>query len=176
MNFIYAFIISVFLFSSLFSEAQQSSFPVDEETGLITYKEVVEEKGDPQSFYNSAIGWINEYYANPVDVTKTRNPETGLIKGLHRFRIKNTGKDGNQSDAGTIQYRFTLEFKEGRYRYTLTEFILRHGSKIPVEKWLNKSDPQSKSYLKQLDDFAQAWIENLKKGMKPKVEKTDDDW
>ena len=168
-------LLSILLFPA-YLLAQGNSMPVDEETGLITYQEVVEGEGDKESFFNSAIGWINTYYANPVNVTKTRDPETGLIKGLHRFKLKDTDADGLQMDAGTVQYVFTLEFKEGRYRYTLTEFVLRQASKIPVEKWLNKSDPQSKSYLKQIDDFAKSWISSLKQGMLPEVEKKDDEW
>jgi len=161
---------------SLFSQNTESAYPVDEETGLITYKEVVEEIGDKEEFFNRAIGWINEFYKNPVDVTKVRDPKSGIIKGIHRFKIKDTDEDGVQIDAGVVQYRFLLEFKEGRYRYTLTEFVLRQASKIPTEKWLNNSDPKPVSYLKQLDKFAQSWIESLKKGMLPKVEKNDDDW
>lgn len=156
--------------------AQETVMPVDDDTGLITYQDVVTEEGDKDAFFNRAISWINEYYSNPVDVTKTRNPETGLIKGLHRIRLKDTGPDGLQTDAGTVQYRFTLEFKEGRYRYTMTEFVLRQASKIPAENWLSKADPQSKSYLKQIDDFALTWIASLKAGMKPEVQKGDDTW
>jgi len=174
-------IISISMLACVFStlliaQSSGSNIPVDDESGLIAYKEVVQEKGDKQEFFNRAIGWINSYYKNPVDVTKVRDPESGFIKGLHRFKIKNTDEDGNTSDAGVVQYRFLLEFKEGRYRYTITEFVLRQASKIPTEKWLEKSDPQSKSYLKQLDKFAQTWIVELKKGMQPKVEKKDDEW
>ncbi|MEZ5197592.1 MAG: DUF4468 domain-containing protein [Bacteroidales bacterium] len=163
-----------------FAQTPSSKFPIDEETGLISYKEVVEEEGTKQEFFNRAIGWVNEFYTNPVDVTKTRDPQTGLIKGIHRFKIKNTDEEGNETDAGVIQYNFTLELKEGRYRYTLTEFVLRQASKIPVEKWLDKKDPQYNpswnSYLKQVEEFAESWIASLKEGMMPKVEKSDDDW
>ena len=176
MKYLSVIFLSVLLVTSFVSVSQQSKFPVDEETGLITYKEVVNEEGTKQDFFNRAVGWINSFYKNPVDVTKVRDPESGIIKGLHRFKIKNTDKDGNQLDAGVVQYRFVLEFKDGRYRYTLTEFVLRQASKIPVEKWLNKNDPQSKSYLKQIDKFAQNWIASLKQGMQPKVEKKDDEW
>lgn len=172
----YSLFVVVFLTSIVSTFSQESAYPVDEESGLITYKEVVEVEGDRESFFNRGIGWINKYYPNPVDVTKTRDPESGLIKGLHRFKIKNTDEDGNQTDAGVVQYEFLLEFKEGRYRYTLTDFVLRQASKVPAESWLNKADPQSISYLNQLDDFAQSWISSLKEGMLPKVEKKDDDW
>jgi hypothetical protein len=160
----------------IFSVSLFSQVPIDEETGLITYQEVVEEEGTKQEYFNRAIGWINSYYKNPVDVTKTRDPESGIIKGIHRFKIKNTDETGFESDAGVVQYQFILQFKDGRYRYTLDEFVLRQASKIPAEKWLNNSDPQSKSYLKQLDKFAQDWIESLKEGMQPKVEEKDDEW
>ncbi len=156
--------------------SQDAGIPVDEESGLITYQEVVEEVGDRESFFNRSISWINGYFANPVDATKTRDPESGLIKGLYRFRIKNTLDDGTEVDAGTVQYNFILEFKEGRYRYTLTEFVLRQASKYPCENWLNSTDPQAKSYLKQLDEFAQGWISSLKEGMMPEPEKKADDW
>jgi hypothetical protein len=156
--------------------AQGSSFPIDDESGLIMYREVVEEEGDKDLFFKRAVGWLNGFYANPVNVTKTRDPQTGLIKGLHRFKLKSTAEDGTQVDAGTMQYEFTLEFKEGRYRYTLTEFVLRQASRQPAEKWLNKTDPQSKNFLKQLDDFAQSWIASLKESMKPEPEKVEEEW
>jgi len=159
---------------------QSTNLPINEETGLICYKEVVEETGNKEKFFNRAIAWINEYYTNPVNVTKTRDPESGLIKGLHRIKIKNVDEEGNETDAGIVQYKFTLGLKEGRYRYILTEFSLKRGSKIPVETWLNKDDPQHNpnwdSYLSQIDAFAESWIKSLKDGMKPPVEKKVDDW
>jgi hypothetical protein len=172
--YIAAIITSLFMHVSGYS--QSNALPVDEKTQLITYQEVVTEEGNKEVFYIRAVEWINQYYKNPMDVTKTRQAESGLIKGVHRFRIENTNEDGSKTDAGTIQYDFTLDFKEGRYRYTLTEFALRQSSKVPVEKWLNDSDPQKQSYLKQIDDFAQSWIESLKEGMKPKAEVKEEEW
>ena len=167
-------------FSTLNAQIISSGLPIDEVTKLITYQEVVQEVGDKDSCFNSAIGWINEYYPNPVDVTKTRDPQTGKIEGLHRFKIKNTDAEGLETDAGVIQYEFTLEFKEGRYRYILTNFVFRQASRIPVEKWMDKKDPQYNanwdSYLTQVDEFAKGWIESLKAGMKPKPAARDDQW
>lgn len=90
--------------------------------------------------------------------------------------MEKTLEDGQKVDAGTVQYEFKLEFKDGRYRYTLGDFVLRQNSAIPTEKWLNASDPESKSYLKQLDNFAQDWIKSLKEGMKPVVVKKEEEW
>lgn len=175
MKFYIAAIIT-FFFINVTGFSQSNALPVDENTQLITYQEVVEEEGNREDFFIRAVGWINGYYKNPMDVTKTRQAESGLIEGIHRFKIENTADDGTKTDAGTIQYAFTLNFKEGRYRYTLTDFVLRQSSKIPVEKWLNDSDPQKRSFLKQIDDFAKSWAESFKKGMKPKVEVTEEEW
>jgi len=167
-------------FSTLNAQIISSGLPIDEVTKLITYQEVVQEVGDKDSFFNSAIGWINEYYPNPVDVTKTRDPQTGKIEGLHRFKIKNTDAEGLVTDAGVIQYEFTLEFKEGRYRYILTNFAFKQASRIPVERWMDKKDPQYNanwdSYLEQVKEFAKEWIKSLKAGMKPKPAAKDDEW
>jgi hypothetical protein len=177
---------TIFFFGAIFyafnlsAQTLVSGLPIDDMTKLITYQEVVQEVGDKDSFFNSAIGWINQYYPNPVDVTKTRDPQTGKIEGLHRFKIKNTDAEGLVTDAGVIQYEFTLEFKEGRYRYIMTNFVFRQASRIPVEKWMDKKDPQYNanwdSYLTQVDEFAKEWIKNLKAGMKPKPAAKDDQW
>ncbi len=78
-------------FSTLNAQIISSGLPIDEVTKLITYQEVVQEVGDKDSFFNSAIGWINEYYPNPVDVTKTRDPQTGKIEGLAPVQDKEYG-------------------------------------------------------------------------------------
>jgi hypothetical protein len=177
---IFLFLGVILCYINLSSQTISSGLPIDDATKLITYQEVVQEIGTKESFFNSAIGWINEYYPNPVDVTKTRDPQTGKIEGLHRFKIKNTDAEDNQTDAGVIQYEFTLEFKEGRYRYTMTNFVFRQTSRIPVEKWMDKKDPQYNPnwgrYLQQVDEFAKSWIESLKAGMNPKPAAKDDQW
>ena len=171
-------IFSLSLFVLIFSNNLfcQSDIPVDEDTGLITYQEVVEQDGSPSILQERAIDWINDFYKNPDNVIRTN--EDNKITGLHRFKINNTDEDGNQTKAGVIQYDFSIELKDGRYRFTLTEFVLKQASKIPVEKWLNKDDPNYnpvwESYLLQINEFVKSWIDSLKQGMLPKVEKSDD--
>ena len=174
MKIYFAAIITSLLFTTT-GNSQTTALPVNEDTQLITYQEVVEVEGNKETFFIRAVSWLNGYYKKPMDVTKTRQANSGLIEGLHRFRLKNVAQDGIKTDAGTIQYSFVLNFKEGRYRYTMTDFVLRQTSKLPVEKWLNDSDPQIQSYLTQIDEFAKSWIKSLKEGMQPEAEKKDDD-
>ena len=58
--------------------------------------------------------------------------------------------------------------------------IARFLANLPVEKWLDRSDPeynkQWDSYLDQIVEFVNNWRENLKEKMHPEPEKVKDDW
>lgn len=159
---------------------QKSGLPVDEVTGLITYQDVVETTGNKLDLFNRAIGWVNSFYVNPTDATKVRNPESGIIEIVHRFKITNELESGVQADAGLILYSLKLELRDGRYRYTMSDFTLRQASRFPVERWLDKSDqaynPNWDSYLGQVDGFALSLVENLVEAMKFVEETGEDEW
>lgn len=173
--------IVIFCFISCFYlsfSASAQVVPVDEDTKKITYKEVVQQEGEASKLYNQGISWINSYYPNPTDVTRIRDVENGKIEIKHRFKIFDTDKKGVKTEAGVINYTMTLEFKEGRYRYTITDFGLAALSKFPLEKWLDKNDPSYKpeceGYLEQVNTQVNELIKNMKTGMVPKVIKPDE--
>lgn len=159
---------------------QNTNIPVDENTGLITYQDVVQTAGDKNELYIRAIGWVNTFYVNPSDATKVRNPESGIIDILHRFRLTYQDDDGVQRDAGMVNYTLLLELREGRYRYTLTNFTLRQASRFPVERWLDKTDRAYNTswddYLNQVDAFAKSLIGSLKTGMEPEEVIKEEEW
>jgi hypothetical protein len=163
---------------SLFSQGS-AKVPVDAKTGLIAYQEVVPENGSQDELYIRAIEWINANYKNPADVSRVRNRESGVIELLHRFEIFDE-KDGTKVLAGTVNYTLSLEFKPGRYRYTISELTLRQASRFPAEKWLDKSDPAYKpewdSYLQQVDAQTKELIASLKEGMHPEKVQPEDKW
>ena len=154
--------------------------PVDENTGLITYKEVVEEPGTPDELFNRAASWLPSFFANPWEAAKVRDQSSGLIKIQHQFRIYDKDGDGNKSDAGMVLYNARLEFKENRYRIVMDNFVLKALSRFPCERWLDVNDPEYRSnwkyYLEQVDVYSKDLIESLKMAMKPKKEAVDDDW
>lgn len=153
--------------------------PLNSKTGRITYQEVVEVEGNKRDLFNRCINWVNTYYANPVSVTKIRDFETGKIEGRHQFRIHYM-EDGYQKDGGMVLYTVRIEMKDGRYRYTITDFDLRRATRFPVENWMNKSDPayngQWDDYLRQIDDFARQMAANLTQKMEPVIEEVEEEW
>jgi hypothetical protein len=172
----FLFVLSV---SSLVAQEVTSIVPVDPDTKLITYKEVVQVPGTPGELFNRAVEWINTQYKNAADATKVRNPQTGLIEIIHRIELTKDEK-GLTRPAGIVDYSMKLEMKEGRYRYTITNFNYKDMSRKPIEFWMDKKDkaytPEFDNYLKQVNDFTLKLIESLKKGMQPPAPKKPDEW
>jgi len=156
-----------------------SIVPIDSITKLITYSEVVKQDGSKDSLYNRAIMWTTAYYPNAQDVTKIRDKQNGKIQCKHRFKLYNYDKkDGSKLETGMLaQYTMNIDLKEGKYRFTITDFNLKGGTYYPLEKWVNKTDPMynanADSYLKQVDDKMKEMIKSLKKGMMPTLKKSD---
>lgn len=177
------FIFSLFILSDLaFGQLEEMArLPVDPNTGLITYQEVVEEEGNPEDLFNRCIYWLNDFYKNPVAVTKKRDFASKVIKGQHQFRVYYTDEEGYKKDAGMIMYDFTIEFKQDRYRYTVSDLLVRKTSRYPVENWLNKNDPDFnprwESYLSQIHSFfTEEWIPSLKEKMVPEEIIEEEEW
>lgn len=154
--------------------------PIDTETNKIKFQEAIDEQGTKDELFNRSIYWLNGFYKDPVRVTSIRDVETGKIEGRHRFRIYYWDEDSVKHIGGMINYKFVLRFKQDKYRYTITELILKSQTNLPVEKWLDRSDPaynkQWDSYLEQIVEFVNNWSENLKQKMLPEPEKVKDDW
>lgn len=152
--------------------------PFDPDSKLIMYKDVVTQDGTKDMLYDRGAEWIRSYYLNPGSITKVQDKVNGKIEGTGRLRLYFFDSNNTRTDAGMVYYDIRLEFKENRYRYTLTNFTLKGASRIPLEKWLNKNDPaynpQIENYLYQVDTTMQNLVVKLKEGMKPKVIKKDE--
>ncbi len=173
------FALGIIVSTGLVAQDSNTVVPIDNETKKITYKEVVTAKGTADELYVRGIAWINSFYTNPTDVTKIRNREDGLIEGIARFKITYIDEEERERPAGLISYAIKLEFKEGRYRYTITDFNYKQTSRFAVEKWLNKNapayNPQWDENVKQIAAYTKSVIDDLKAGMIYK-EKKSDDW
>jgi len=176
-----AILISGLMFSGSVIKAQTSTakMPVDTETKLITYKEVVTSTGTPADLYIRAIAWVNKQYKNAADATKVRDPESGLIEIIHRFEVTKVDQ-GTTLLAGVVDYSLKLELKDGRYRYTFTNFNSKSVSRQPIEQWMDKNSqsyiPVFDDYLKQVDVQTRKLIDGLKLAMQPSAVKKPDTW
>ncbi len=174
-------VVSALMLIGINVRAQETTFkmPVDPDTKLITYKDVVTVPGKPAELFNRAIEWINKEYKNPVDATKVRDQASGVIEIIHRIEITRI-EQGATLLAGRVDYSMKLEMKEGRYRYTINNFIMRDMSRQPLEQYMDKQNqlytPAWDDYLKQVDDFTRKLIASLKQGMQAPAEKKPDQW
>jgi hypothetical protein len=161
-------------------QAANSLYPVDEATGLITYKEVVQQEGSKDTLFNRGAAWLHTFYSNPWEVAKVRDQSSGLIRIQHQFPIYDIDAEGKKTDAGMILYNAKIEFKENRYRIQIDNFVFKLVSRYPAEKWLNKSSPDYNpkwdSYLAQIDTFSKDLIESLKKKMLPSKKVEEETW
>lgn len=162
---------------------QSANLPVDDDSKLITYKKVVDLPGTTKTdLYNRAWMWAHSFYKNPGDVIREKDSVAGKMICKARFKIKNQPdkKTQVQTDAGDVQYTLTLDFKEGKYRYTLSNIGWQTKSAFPAEKWMDKTSqsytPDWDFYLQQTSENAKSILASLEKGMAtpPKVKK--DDW
>lgn len=153
--------------------------PVDEDTKLITYKEVVNEKGTPQELYDRAMIWVKAFYKNTAEVIKSSDRDKGIIELRSSVKIYNVTKEGTKVLKNIVYYNFKIECRQDRYRYTITNFNEKAEAASPIEFWLdqkhNRWQPSCFDYLNQISEQIKALIISLEEGMAPKAE-IKDEW
>lgn len=153
--------------------------PVDE-SGKIAWQGVTQVPGQTKGkLYNKGIEWVNSYFPNPSSVTKVRSPEDGLIEGTHSIRLTDD-HNGKKVPSKVVNYSFKLEFREGRFRYTITDFNLRAASKFPLERWLEKDGPfydlNNKPYLEQIRSTVDDMVDKMNAYITKPDKPEEDDW
>lgn len=169
-------------FISLFGQKEvvyiMPDLPVDETTKLITYKDVVNEKGSPQELYDRAMDWVKTYYKNTAEVIKSSDREKGVIELRSSVKIHNVMKDGSKVYKNIVYYNFKIECRQDRYRYTITDFNEKATAAAPIEIWFDQKhsrwQPSWYGYLNEIHENIQAMIISLQDGMLPKPVVTDD--
>lgn len=171
------------MFSSFAQVGIQSpKLPMDESTKLFSYTDVVEvptlKKLD---LYNKGLEWCNKYFKNPNDVIRERDSIEGNIICKARFKISNpVDKKGISTDGGVVQYTLKMMFKDGKFKYTITEFNWKQASYFPAEKWTDKTNayykPEYDFYLQQLNEKAREISKELEKSMKSVSTEKKNDW
>ncbi len=169
--------------TSLAQNSTAPKMPVDEGTKLISYNKVSGVTGvSKDELYNRALTWANTYYKNPNDVIREKDMNEGKIVCKARFKIMNPpDKKGFSAEGGVVQYTLNMQFKDGRYKYELTEFNWKLPSYYPIEKWLDTKSayyqPEFDFYLQQVETTAKEIASNLDKSMRANpVTDNKDNW
>lgn len=157
----------------------QVDVPINEGTGHVEYTEVVNVDGvAADKLYKRVEHWFNTYYKNPGSVIETNDPAKG-ISGKHFIMVYNT-VNGKQNLYGKVRYFIDVFVRDGRFKYTINEIYLYQTPKIYVEEWLDESAANKDvnlEYVKQVDEFVQTTIADLKKTMSsPIPSEAADDW
>lgn len=161
---------------------QAPKLPVDEKTGLITYSKVSEVSGTTSgTLYQRALEWANKHYKNPADVIRERDSVGGQITCKARFKIMNPAdKKGVATDAGNVMYTLKIQFKDGRYRYELTEINWKQQSYYPCERWMDKTaagyKPEFDYYLQQTDASVREALKSMEKALSTAPSAKTEDW
>jgi hypothetical protein len=155
------------------------NIPVDKETKLITYSDVVNQTGvDATELFKRANDWYQKFYNNPTEKLRKKDDEAKSLELFVRFKLYNVDKKGIKSDAGELmQYTLNIACKDGKYRYEFTKFNLKAVSYKPAEPLLDKASPNIEKnavWLKQVDEEIKKVIDDLEKGMTASPKKKDD--
>jgi len=175
MKYLVFTLLGLFIYSSSFSQ----DMPVNEDTKLITYSEVVKVEGTADALYKKAHKWFFSYYKNPNNVVK--ESANNKIVARPRFKILNPpDKKGIKTMGGVVLYTFTIFFKDGRYKYTITNIEWKQPSKYPIERWMDKSAPSYKEkyahYLLQVDTEIKKTIASIQKSLAQGEKKPEEEW
>lgn len=162
-------------------EIQWPDLPVDAESELITYTEVVSVDGvSAGDLYDRFMKWFNAEFKNPAEKLRKNDKEAGEVEAFLRHRIYNKDKKGEQaSEAGLAQFTLKVMFKDGRYKYTVTDLNHKRMSYFALEQWMDKEDEMAEKhadYLTQVDTEIRRMIDAMIKGVADSGDKPKDDW
>ena len=155
----------------------QSNLPIDARTEKICFRKVINTVGTQDEVFNRIYSqFMNTYYKSPSTILQQNDGRT--LKGKHQFQLDNG--DPVKSKWPWITYYFTIEVREGRVRYTLTDFMQKTQSNHPCEEWMNKEDPLYQpvwdSYLNQIAAFGEDWGKQFEEKLVPEKVIEEEEW
>lgn len=176
-----AIVLLVALMGQVLAQDQESSmdFPIDDETGKVTYEEVVKVKDvSKDNLYKRADAWFQSYFTNPGGVIEKKEDGKG-IWGQDRFFLWDK-EDGQKRRAGLVKYDIDVQVKDGRYKYKITEIFKQQSPRLFINQWMTdegKYKEEYKDYLKQIHEKMDELISDLKDTMDQSLaDDDDDDW
>lgn len=160
----------IIIFSSLHTFSQETLIDIlPLENGEVIYTDVLEVEGlSKDELYNLAKKWVVLKYKSANHVIQLDDKDNGIIIGKGNFAID------YYSRKPTIEHTLQIETKDGRYKYTISNFIYSdiQNSTFTLENF-PKSWAGKKKLYQTLDEKVRSIIDNLKKSMEKDLK---DDW
>ncbi|MDB5273471.1 MAG: hypothetical protein JWO58_1838 [Chitinophagaceae bacterium] len=179
MKFKKEWMLMVFTLTS-FVSLQAQNLPIDAETKKVLYQETVEIDSLTKDVLNErAKTWMTHFYKSDKldmnDVANSRIMKEGyfIIKLTYDYKYKSENN---------VSYMITIASKEGKYRYSITDFKfynIKSGPKtmVTLEAAYAKMNTQNKGETNtQIPKEIATLVEDLKKFMSTGLIKNKDDW
>lgn len=148
--------------------------------GKVYYSDVIQSNGTADQLYTSARSWTAKNFVNAQNVIQMDDPTS------HKMIIKAScpvSKDGQ-----FFYYTLTIQTKDGRYRYELSDFLMQGFKaglvpkvfKEPFEIYFKNYDCEKTIHKKELTVIKRnieiSIIESLRAAMLNTRSDTNDDW
>lgn len=158
--------------------AQTREIPRDKNTDLIKFQQVIKVTGSQAEIYKRLHDqWLNAAFKNPSSVITS--DKDNVIEGKYTIYID--CNDPVKSKCPIVNYNFTVEARDGRLRYTITDLTLKNSrSLFPIERWLDPQDPQYDAawggYLDQIAEYVEQRAALLEEKVQPERVIVEEEW
>jgi hypothetical protein len=173
-------ILSIALALSAVLSSNAQNLPIDAETKKVLYQETVTiDSLTKDVLAERAKIWMKQFYKSDKldmnDVANSRIMKEGffIIKLTYDYKYKSENN---------VSYMITIASKEGKYRYSITDFKfynIKSGPKavLPLETAYAKMNTQNKGEANtQIPKEIELLVEDMKKFMSTGLVKNKDDW
>jgi len=171
------------------SKTESPQLPIDELTKLINYTEIVQldTSFTKNDLYLRGREWFAKAYSSSKNVIQLDEKESGKIVAKALMPVYHKSM-GTNYPSGYINYTITISFKDGRYKYEVSNFYHTGQNSIPdygfceamintTRKTLGFSYQKTFDYyLHQMDNNINNLIGNLKTSMNAITTSKNDDW
>jgi hypothetical protein len=115
-----AFIASLMLFAFTSVLAQSDELPVSSESKKILYTEVIKvlDNSNKTVIYDRAFSWAQNNKYRIIQMDK----ENGVMSCEGSFPVTYPGPRAGMNDNGSVKFTVTVNAKDGRYKYDITNF------------------------------------------------------
>jgi hypothetical protein len=154
----------------LFPEALLAQMPLDPESKLYTYQEVVEVEGvSKDDLYTRARTWFVKEYKSANAVLQMDDKEAGTLMGKGFFKVMFQGA------LRDVYHTVQIDVKDDRYRYSINAFKLKF-SHVYNEKDFELLTNKDFWGISKLIEATHQETKSMINGLKNHMQKADKEW